>query len=80
MSPCGSKGPFHVTINLNSCLGRLAPIPHDMDRSLNHATDRHRLRAHARRRRGPKTILIAAGRQLLVILNAMIRSQQPLRL
>ena len=28
----------------------------------------------------PKSILIAAGRQLLVILNAMIRSGQPIRL
>lgn len=28
----------------------------------------------------PKTILIAVGRQLLVILNAMIRSRQPIRL
>lgn len=27
ISPCGSKGPFHVTINLNGCPGRLAPIP-----------------------------------------------------
>jgi len=30
--------------------------------------------------KAPKTILIAAGRQLRVIINAMIRSQQPLRL
>jgi len=29
--------------------------------------------------KAPKTILIAAARQLLVILNAMIRSQTPLR-
>lgn len=38
---------------------------------------RERMRAAGK---APKTILIAAGRQLLVILNAMIRSQQPLRL
>jgi transposase len=30
--------------------------------------------------RSPKTMLIAAGRQLLVILNAMIRTRQPIRL
>ena len=30
--------------------------------------------------KAPKTILIAAGRQLLVILNAMIRNNQPIRL
>ena len=34
-SPCGSKGPFHVAINLNSCLGRLAPIPHGPAPGLN---------------------------------------------
>jgi len=30
--------------------------------------------------KAPKTILIAAGRQLLVILNAMIRKGHPIRL
>ena len=30
--------------------------------------------------KAPKTILIAAARQLLVILNAMMRSKQPIRL
>jgi len=30
--------------------------------------------------KAPKTILIAVARQLLVILNAMIRSGQPIRL
>ena len=38
---------------------------------------RQRMRAAGK---PPKTILIAAGRQLLVILNAMIRSDQPIRL
>lgn len=38
---------------------------------------RQRMRAAGK---APKTILIAAGRQLLVILNAMIRSGQPIRL
>ena len=37
---------------------------------------RERMRAAGK---APKTILIAAARQLLVILNAMIRSQTPLR-
>jgi transposase len=30
--------------------------------------------------KAPKTILIAIARQLLVILNAMIRNRQPIRL
>jgi transposase len=30
--------------------------------------------------KAPKAILIAVGRQLLVILNAMIRTGQPIRL
>jgi transposase len=30
--------------------------------------------------KAPKTILIAAGRHLLVILNAMIRNGEPIRL
>ena len=38
---------------------------------------RQRMRAAGK---APKTILIAAGRQLLVILNAMIRTGQPIRL
>lgn len=38
---------------------------------------RDRMRAAGK---APKTILIAAGRQLLVILNAMIRSNRPIRL
>ena len=38
---------------------------------------RDRMRAAGK---APKTILIAAGRQLLVILNAMIRNKQPIRL
>lgn len=38
---------------------------------------RERMRAAGK---APKTILIAAGRQLLVILNAMIRNNQPIRL
>lgn len=38
---------------------------------------RERMRAAGK---APKTILIAAGRQLLVILNAMIRHNQPIRL
>lgn len=38
---------------------------------------RDRMRAAGK---APKTILIAAGRQLLVILNAMIRNNQPIRL
>lgn len=38
---------------------------------------RERMRAAGK---APKTILIAAGRQLLVIINAMIRNRQPIRL
>lgn len=38
---------------------------------------RDRMRAAGK---APKTILIAAGRQLLVIINAMIRNKQPIRL
>lgn len=38
---------------------------------------RERMRAAGK---APKTILIAAGRQLLVILNAMVRNNQPIRL
>jgi len=30
--------------------------------------------------KAPKTVLIAVARQLLVILNAMIRNKQPIRL
>lgn len=38
---------------------------------------RDRMRAAGKR---PKTILISAARQLLVIINAMIRNHQPIRL
>ncbi|OMJ30760.1 IS110 family transposase [Sphingomonas sp. Sph1(2015)] len=38
---------------------------------------RDRMRAKGK---APKTILIAVARQLLVILNAMIRKRQPLQL
>lgn len=38
---------------------------------------RERMRAAGK---APKTILIAAARQLLVIINAMIRNHQPIRL
>ena len=38
---------------------------------------RERMRAAGK---APKTILIAIGRQLLVILNAMLRDHQPIRL
>ncbi|OMJ30583.1 IS110 family transposase [Sphingomonas sp. Sph1(2015)] len=38
---------------------------------------RDRMRAKGK---APKTILIAIARQLLVILNAMIRKRQPLQL